>query len=407
METENIYVTRPDLPPLEEYVNEVAEIWQTHRLTNIGNKHQQFVQALCDHTDVPYVSLFSNGHMALELALLSLEKKGEVITTPFTFVSTANAIVRSGHTPVFCDIREDDYTIDADKIESLLTENTVAIVAVHVYGHVCDVKKIQEIADKHGLYVIYDAAHAFGVQKNGQNIAVFGDATMFSFHATKVFHTIEGGCVCTFNKAIHEKLKKLRNFGLCIPEGRLHYIGPNAKMNEFEAAMGICNLRHFSEHVERRKAIALRYRERLSQIEGIVFAKSQKNVLSNYAYLPILVDESILGKTRDDMDIELRHNGIYARKYFYPLITDEVCYQPYVKDHKFPVAQKISNRVLTLPIYPSLSIEEVDFICHAIYKICGLEESEERKNAKSDIFDSGTQWGTFYRRNHKKCTESV
>ena len=263
-----ILVTRSSLPPIEEYIDEIKDIWDSHWLTNMGEKHKALQNGLKEYLGVENIDLLTNGHMALELSLQALNLQGEVITTPFTFASTTHAIVRNRLTPVFCDIRPDDFTMDADKIESLITDRTCAIMPVHVYGNVCDVEKIQKIADKYGLKVIYDAAHTFGVKYKGQGTGTFGDVSCFSFHATKVFHTIEGGAACFKDEELGRTLYRLKNFGIKNEEV-VDGVGANAKMNEFQAAMGLCNLRHIDAEIQRRKAVVERYRERLNGVEGI------------------------------------------------------------------------------------------------------------------------------------------
>lgn len=361
-----INVTRSSMPPFEEYCEEVKELWDTHWLTNMGVKHKQLQEQLEEYLDTPHVVLYTNGHLALEnvIAAMDLPKGGEVITTPFTFVSTTHAIVRNGLVPVFCDINEVDYTIDVTKIEALITEKTVAIVPVHVYGNLCNTRAIQEIADRHGLKVIYDAAHAFGVFKDGVSVANFGDASMFSFHATKVFNTIEGGAV-TFRSDLVQKMNDLKNFGIRGPES-VAYIGGNAKMSEFQAAMGICNLRHVDEEIQKRKIIVEHYRKRLSGVCGIHVCAEQIGVKSNYAYFPAVFDGYKLN--RDEVFKKLGQNGIITRKYFFPLTNDIECYAnlPSAGAEKTPVAKHIADHVLTLPLYADLSLEDVDRICDLI-----------------------------------------
>ena len=252
----NILVTRSSMPSYEEYCEEIKDLWDSHWLTNMGVKHQKLQKELEEYFDIPHVALYTNGHLALEnaIAALNLPKGGEVITTPFTFASTTHAIVRNGLVPVFCDVKEDDYTIDVSKIENLITDQTVAIVPVHVYGNMCDVEEIDRIAKKYALKVIYDAAHAFGVKYKGVSSACFGDASMFSFHATKVFNTIEGGCVCFKDDSWVQLLNDMKNFGIHGPES-VEFVGGNAKMNEFQAAMGLCNLRHLDEEIGKRKKV--------------------------------------------------------------------------------------------------------------------------------------------------------
>lgn len=362
-----ILVTRSSMPSYEEYCEEIKELWDTHWLTNMGVKHKQLQKELEDYFQIPHVTLYTNGHLALEFAIsaLNLPKGGEVITTPFTFASTTHAIVRNGLVPVFCDVNPDDYTIDASKIESLITDQTVAIVPVHVYGNMCDVEEIERIAKKYGLKVIYDAAHAFGVKYKNVSAACFGDASMFSFHATKVFNTIEGGAVCFKNDALVQLLNDQKNFGIHGPE-EVAYVGGNAKMNEFQAAMGICNMRHLYEEIAKRKSIVERYRERLSNVDGIKLSIIQEDVESNYAYFPVVFEG--YKYTRNEVFEKLAEEGITARKYFYPLTNSFECYRNYptAGTEKTPVAQHLALRVLTLPLYAGLSIEDVDRICDVI-----------------------------------------
>lgn len=356
-----INVTRSSMPPFEEYCEEIKDIWESRWLTNNGVKHRELEKSLCDYLSVDNTTLFVNGHMALEMAIAALGLTGEVITTPFTFASTTHAIVRNGLTPVFCDINTDDYTIDTEKIEELITDKTSAIIPVHVYGNICDYKAIEEIARKHNLKVIYDAAHAFGVEVEGLGVANLGDASMFSFHATKVFNTIEGGCVCYKDTELKNKLNNLKNFGIKGPE-TVEAVGGNAKMNEFSAAMGICNLRHLQEEIAKRKVAYDRYVERLSGIDGIKLSPVKDGVKSNYAYFPVVFDGYKLN--RDEVDQKLRDNDIIARKYFYPITNGFDCYD--FDTAKTPIALDISKKVLTLPMYAGLSTTEVDKICDVI-----------------------------------------
>ena len=363
----NILVTRSSMPTYEEYCEEIRELWESHWLTNMGVKHKKLQIELEKYLNVPHVTLYTNGHLALENAIagLNLPEGGEVITTPFTFASTTHAIVRNGLVPIFCDINEDDYTIDVSKIEGLITDQTVAIVPVHVYGNMCNVESIEEIAQKYGLKVIYDAAHAFGVKYKGISSACFGDAAMFSFHATKVFNTIEGGAVCFKQDAWVQLLNDQKNFGIHGPES-VAYVGGNAKMNEFQAAMGICNLRHIDEEIQKRKKLVQQYRKRLSNVEGVKLSTIQKDVESNYAYFPVVFDG--YKYTRNEVFNKLEKSGIGARKYFYPLTNSFECYRNYptTSAEKTPVAQHIALRVLTLPLYADLSEEDVDQICNVI-----------------------------------------
>ncbi len=367
MKKETILVTRSSLPTFEEYCEEIKELWNTHWMTNMGIKHQALQARLEEYFDCRHVVLFTNGHLALECAIesFSFPAGSEVITTPFSFASTTHAIVRNGLKPVFCDINGDDYTIDVSKIEDLINEKTVAIVPVHVYGNMCDVEKIAEIADKYGLKVIYDAAHAFGVRYKGVSSACFGDMSMFSFHATKVFNTIEGGCVCFRDDEKTDILNDLKNFGIRGPES-VRFVGGNAKMNEFQAAMGLCNLRHVDYWIKERKRVVERYRENLSDVEGIVLCKEQENVVSNYSYFPVVFRN--YKYSRDQVFDLLAESEIFARKYFYPLINDFECYSSYPQadSSKTPVAKEIAENVLTLPLYPELSDEIIDQICSII-----------------------------------------
>lgn len=362
---EEIPVTRSSMPTLEEYVEEIRPIWDSRWLTNMGEKHQQLERELCQKLKVPYMALFTNGHLALECALQALDLSGEVITTPFTFASTTQAIVRSGLTPVFCDVTEEDLTLDPDKIEALITPRTSAILPVHVYGNICQVGKIEEIARKYGLKVVYDAAHAFGEELHGQGIGSFGDLSMFSFHATKVFHTIEGGAVACHDERMRQKLSTLKNFGQYSQED-IGEIGGNAKMNEFQAAMGICNLRHVDGEIAKRKRVVMRYRERLTGTSGLRFCPEQKNVKENYAYLPLLVNAEEFGEDRDALCERLKEQGVFPRKYFYSLTSDFRCYAGKFKRQETPIARKAAKSVLTLPLYADLSPEDVDRVCDLI-----------------------------------------
>ena len=364
-ENKQINVTRSSMPDFDEFCDEIRDIWDSHWLTNMGVKHQTLQAELEKYLGIEHVTLFTNGHLALENMIEALGLTGEIITTPFTFASTTHAIVRCGCTPVFCDIKPEDYTIDADKLEALITDKTSAILPVHVYGSLCDTKRIDEIAKAHGLRVIYDAAHAFGVKKDGVSAACFGDASMFSFHATKVFHTIEGGAVCCRDDALVQRLKDLKNFGIHSAES-VPFVGGNAKMNEFCAAMGICNLRHLDGEIAKRRTAAERYDERLSGIPGIYLRRKQEGVESNYAYYPVVFDGYKLN--RDEVFARLAEENIIARKYFYPLTNDFACYagRPGFDSALTPVAKHAADCVLTLPMFAGLEIEDVDRICDII-----------------------------------------
>lgn len=362
-----ILVTQSSMPEFDEYVEEIKDIWDSHWLTNMGSKHNKLERQLEDYLKVENVSLFSNGHMALELLIQAMRLTGEVITTPYTFASTTHAIVRNGCTPVFCDINPENYTIDVNKIEELITEKTSAIIPVHVYGNLCDVDEIDRIAKKHNLKVIYDAAHTFGVEYKGKGVASFGDASMFSFHATKVYNTIEGGAVCFGNDqgTLKEDLYGLKNFGIR-GEVTVDAVGANSKMNEFQAAMGICNLRHVDKEIEKRKKVAERYVERLDGIEGIRLVKPQKDVKNNYAYFPVVFESDLFGKNRDEIYDQLKEKNIFTRKYFYPITNAFECYRDKYDPKDTPIALNISKKVLTLPMYADLRLEDVDRICDYI-----------------------------------------
>lgn len=354
------------MPTLDEYINEIKDLWDSHWLTNMGIKHQELQCKLTSYLGVNGLELLTNGHMAIELSLQALGlTNGEVITTPFTFASTTHAIVRNGLIPVFCDIDPNDYTIDASKVENLVNDKTVAILPVHVYGNVCNVEKIDYIAQKYGLKVIYDAAHAFGVTYNGHGIGSFGDVSCFSFHATKVFNTIEGGAVCFSDKDFGEKIYQLKNFGIK-DEENIDGIGANAKMNEFCAAMGLCNLLHINEEINKRKKIVEHYKLLLNGLDGLQIQKEQKYVESNYAYFPIVIEEKIFGASRNEIYCKLKENGIFARKYFYPLTNTFACYKDRFDVSETPIALHISNRVLTLPLYADLTESDVEKICNII-----------------------------------------
>jgi len=362
-----LFVTRPSMPSLEEYLTEIAPLWDSCILTNSGEKHEAFELALRQDTGVQDCVLFANGHLALEATLLALNLSGEVITTPFTFASTTHAIVRAGLIPVMCDVRASDGTLDPACLEPLITERTCAILPVHVYGNLCDVEAIQRIADRHGLKVVYDAAHAFGERLDGASVMSYGDASMLSFHATKVFNSVEGGAVCVPRDSnLGGRLRLLRNFGIADYEA-VDSVGFNAKMSELHAAMGLCNLRHVEEDIEHRKRAYERYRERLERIEGIRFISGPavSMATSNYAYLALVIEDDF-GMTRDNLHEALSHWGIHARKYFYPCTNSYACYQGILDPAATPVAQALSQRVLCLPLFSDMTAEQVDYVCDAI-----------------------------------------
>ncbi|MFV8822039.1 DegT/DnrJ/EryC1/StrS family aminotransferase [Faecalibacterium sp. 9] len=361
----DILVTRSSMPSMEEYIEEIRSIWDSHWLTNMGEKHKALQAELQKYMGVPAVELLTNGHMALELSLQAMNLQGEVITTPFTFASTTHAIVRNGLEPVFCDIDPETYTMDVTQIERLITDRTCAILPVHVYGNICNIEEIERIAHKYGLKVLYDAAHTFGETYKGQGIGNFGDASCFSFHATKVFNTIEGGAVCYRDPDMGRRLYELKNFGIHGPE-EVDAVGANAKMNEFCAAMGLCNLRHVDEEIAKRRAVVERYREHLEGVDGLRLNVQQPEVRSNYAYFPVVFDENLFGASRNEVMDALAQNGIGARKYFYPLTNTFECFHGKYDVDATPVALHVAKRVLTLPLYADLSMEDVDRICKIV-----------------------------------------
>lgn len=360
-----ILVTRSSMPELDEYMDEIKDMWDSHWLTNMGPKHKQLQDELCEFMGVENIDLFTNGHMAIELTLQALNLQGEVITTPFTFASTTHAIVRNGLEPVFCDIDPVTFTMDPEKLEKLITDRTCAILPVHVYGNICNVEEIERIAHKYELKVIYDACHTFGETYKGKGVGTFGDASCFSFHATKAFNSIEGGAVTFKDKRLGDILYELKNFGIRGPE-EVSAVGANAKMNEFCAAMGLCNLRHLDQEIAKRQKVADRYRSHLEGVEGLQLNVVQANVKPNYAYFPVIFDEKVFGSTRAEVFDALAEQGIGARKYFYPLTNTFSAFHGRYNVMDTPVALHISKRVLTLPMYADLALEDVDRICEII-----------------------------------------
>ena len=357
-----INVTRSSMPDFEEYCEEIKDLWESRWLTNMGAKHNELKAKLCDYLKVPNTELFVNGHLALYCALKALKLEGEVITTPFTFASTTNAIVQAGCTPVYCDVAN-DYTIDVTKIEELITDKTCAILGVHVYGNICDVEAIDAIAKKHDLKVIYDAAHAFGVEYKGRGICTYGDISMLSFHATKVFHTIEGGALCYNDVSLTADIVKERGFGLNGED--IDCFGTNGKMNEFQAAMGLCNLRHIDGEIESRGEAYKRYDERLKGVDGLKLLPLREGIKQNFAYYPVLFDKTVFGKSRDEIVALLAENGVVARKYFYPLVSENGEF-PDKNSQATPKALYFSRNVLCLPLYAHLDVSDVDRICDII-----------------------------------------
>lgn len=363
---EKIFVTQSSMPPYKEYIEAIKPLWESFRLTNMGEYHKELEKQLKVYLDVPELSLMVNGHMALELAIQAFEfpEGSQIITTPFTFISTTHAIVRNRLEPVFCDVKLTDGTIDETKIEELITEKTVAILPVHVYGHVCNIEAIQEIANKYNLKVIYDAAHCFGVKYKGHGIGSYGDMSIFSFHATKVFNTIEGGAATFSDKKLYEKLYNLKNFGIR-GEEIVAEIGANAKMNEFCAIMGLCNLKHIDLAISERKKRYEYYKDHLNGIDGIEVFEGTEEGSKNYAYFPILVRNEYK-INRNELYDKLKEKGIYSRKYFYPVTSDQACFKNKYRDIDITYARKLSEQVLTLPIYENLELEAMDRIIEVL-----------------------------------------
>ena len=369
MNNKPIYVTQPSLPSLEEYTDYLKKIWESKRLTNNGPFHQQFEKELADYLGVKYLSLFVNGTLALVTALQALRIAGEVITTPFSFVATTHSLWWNNIKPVFVDIEPDYFTLDPEKIEAAITPQTTAILPVHVYGNPCKIDEIQKIADIYGLKVIYDAAHVFGVRIKGNSILNFGDLSVLSFHATKVFNTFEGGAIICHDENTKKRIDHLKNFGFA---GETTVIAPgiNAKMNELQAAFGLIQLKHIDEYISRRKEIAELYRKELSGVKGIRVLYDIEGVDHSYTYFPVLVDENLYGESRDDLYERLKKNNIYGRRYFYPLISQFPTYRglPSSKPENLPIASNIADHVICLPIYPDLKGVDIDKILSVIIR---------------------------------------
>lgn len=362
-----ILISRPTLPDLDEFVESLKVIWERKWLTNNGEFHQEFESSLAKYLGVPYVSLFSNGTLALISALQTLRITGEVITTPYSFVATTHALYWNGIKPVFVDIDPVYGNIDPLKIEAAITPKTTAIMPVHVYGNPSDVEKIDEIADVYGLKVIYDAAHAFGIKKDGNSILNFGDLSVLSFHATKTFNTIEGGAIISQDEKTKKRIDYLKNFGFA-NETTVIAPGINAKMNEVQAAYGLLQLKSFKELTDQRKVIAHEYYKHLEGIEGISFLKEMDNVEHNYAYFPIFVDASKFLMSRDDLYFKLKDNNIYGRRYFYPLISEFPSYRGLESSNpdNLRIAKRIADQVICLPIYPDLKLSTIELIANII-----------------------------------------
>jgi dTDP-4-amino-4,6-dideoxygalactose transaminase len=366
--SEPVFVTRPTMPALDEYTDYLRGIWERRWLTNEGVLHQELERRLCEYLGVEHLSLFCNGTIALLVALNALRiNSGEVITTPFTFPATAHVLYWNGIRPVFCDIDETTYNLDPRRIERLIGPDTKAILAVHVYGTPCDVDAIQAIADRHGLRVIYDTAHGFGVRYRGRSILEYGDLSMLSFHATKLFTTIEGGALISRTAVQQHRINSLKNFGIA---GEEEVIGPgiNGKMDEFQAAFGLLHLRMVEDEIAHRKTIASIYRERLANVPGLKLLQELPDTQPNYGYFPVLVDTAEYGMSRDELSRVLRSCNIISRKYFYPLVSRASCYAalPSADPARLPVAERVASRVLCLPIYGTLGSQSVHRICDVV-----------------------------------------
>lgn len=357
---DKILVTRSSMPSYEEYIEAIKPLWDSHWLTNMGVYHRELEQKLKEYLEVPEVSLMVNGHIALEMAIQAFDfsEGAEVITTPFTFISTTHAIVRNRLVPVFCDVKLSDGTIDETKIEKLITDKTVAILPVHVYGNICNVEAIQEIANKYNLKVIYDAAHAFGEKYKGIGVGNFGDASIFSFHATKVFNTIEGGAVTFSDKVLYEKLYNLKNFGIR-GEETVVSVGANAKMNEFCAIMGLCNLKNIEDVIADRQSRYMDYIKQLQEIKDIRILDGQAETKRNYGYFPVVIEPEYKW-TRDELYEALKEQNIYSRKYFYPLTVNQECYKDIYHGENLPCANELSERILVLPFYEGFSADDME-----------------------------------------------
>ena len=369
----DLYVTRPSMPSLDEYVTEISSLWNTRMLTNMAEKHEQFGRSLEKYLHVENCVLFANGHSALQASLEAFGLEGEVITTPFTFPSTTHAIMQSGLKPVMCDVKASDGTLDPSLVEQLVTDRTCAVLPVHVYGNPCDVREIDRIAQSHDLKVLYDAAHAFGELVDDCSIATFGDASVFSFHATKVFNSVEGGAVCfNGNESLRRKLELLRNFGI-VDEEHVDEVGFNAKMSELHAAMGLCNLRHHDGQIALRRHVVRHYRERLEKVDGLRFLSQSECdedslsgcLSSNYAYCALVVEPEF-GIARNELHAILAEQGVFTRKYFYPCTNAYACYEGILDPAETPVAKMLSERVICLPLFAGMNEREVDRVCDAL-----------------------------------------
>lgn len=366
----SLFVTQPSLPEIEDFIPFLRQIWDSKVLTNNGKFHREFEMKLAEFLGVPYISLFANGTLALLTAIKVMGISGEVITTPYSFVATSNCLVWNNIKPVFVDIEPEFCTLDPAKIKAAITPNTSAILPVHVYGNPCRIEEIGKIAESNGLKVIYDAAHAFGINYRGKSICNYGDISILSFHATKMFNTIEGGAVICNDAHTKKQIDYLKNFGFA-NETDVVAIGINSKMNEIQAALGLLQLKNHSANVEKRKLITDKYKEGIHKIKGITFLPEAKEANSNFSYFPVFVDEKEYGLSRDQLYNKLRSAGVFGRRYFYPLINEYPVYKnsSLISQTELPNAKKASESVICLPIYPALDLENVDFIINCISSI--------------------------------------
>jgi dTDP-4-amino-4,6-dideoxygalactose transaminase len=380
-----IYVTSPFLPELKQFVAGLQEIWASGWLTNNGPVLQRFQGELCNRFGTENLCLFNNGTLALQIALQGLQLSGEVITTPFTFVATTHALYWNKIRPVFVDIEPEHYTLDPAKVEAAITPWTTAILAVHVYGYPCRLQELADIARRHKLLLLYDAAHAFGVTVDGKSIGSFGDLSMFSFHATKLFHSIEGGMLMFADPGQKKVFDYLKNFGF---DGETEVVmpGTNAKMNEFQALMGLQVLEHLPTLIEKRRRITELYRAMLAKIPGIILPPPPPaEVASNFAYFPVEIDEAEFGLSRDTLYTRLKEFNVFTRRYFYPLLCDFACYRSVPVNAPIPVARRVAKRILTLPIYDSLALEDVGRICDVIHELCPRLSKLPKATKESDL----------------------
>jgi len=372
MNKEQITVTKPFIPPLEEFQPYLEQIWKSGQLTNNGPMHKQLEKELAEHLGVKYISLFANGTVALVTALQALRITGEVITTPYSFVASTHALWWNNIKPVFVDVEPGHCNLDPGQVEAAITPQTTAILPVHVYGNPCNVKSIQDIADTYGLKVIYDACHTFGVTINNEPVLNFGDLSVMSFHATKVYNTFEGGAIISHDEKTKRHIDDLKNFGF---RGETTVVAPgiNAKMSEVQAAMGLLQLKYIDENIEKRRQITLRYRELLANVHGIRFMDDIPGVKHCYPYFPVFIDEAEYSTSRDDLYEKLKTHNIFGRRYFYPLISQFPTYRGLESalPGKMPVAEKITEQVICLPLFPELSIEKVNHISLLISKQSG------------------------------------